>query len=163
MSSLQLFKEPLNEGEIAFLKGKERNDRKQYYRVFTILMIASFVLAFAGAWYRAIDGDEAAFSYSKFFISVTALLFLSVGGVYTAYRVNLRKVQQDIKELTKTIEVTHITRKQYMPRNDLYFFYLSSKTLLNIEVTFDQYHLFNTGDEVNIEYATHSKLILGFF
>ncbi|MEI8279579.1 MAG: hypothetical protein WCG87_07420 [Bacteroidota bacterium] len=164
MSTLiRRYTEPLEADELIFLKDKEQKDRKQYYKAFRILMVVCFVLPFIGSWYRVTEDAENAFSMSRFFTSVTALLFLSIGAVWTAYRFNLRKIQWDIKSQTKTIERTHITRKQYMPRNHVYFFYIDSDTRISIEVNENDYHQFETGDEVNIEYTTHAKLFLGYF
>ena len=126
-------------------------------------MFCSFLFPFIGSWYRAFEGAPNAFSVPRFFVSTTILLSMSIGSMYMAYRFSLRRVQTDIRRRTKTIETTFIRRKQYMPQNNAYYFYISSPNKLSIEVTNEDYHRLDEGDEVNIEYATHSKLYLGYF
>lgn len=154
---------PLNKDELSFLRKKEMKDRKQLYNVMQILMVFCFVCPFAGAWIKALKGDELAFSYFYYFIGVLFLLLLSGVGVYVSYRTQLYKVQQDIKHNTKTIETTQITRKQYMPNNDTYYFYLSSPVKLSIEVSEDDYRRLGKGDELNIEYTSYTQMYLGYF
>jgi len=160
---LEIYKEPLETDEIVFLVKKEEKERKQYYRVFSLLMVLSFIIPFAGAWYRAYDGAPNAFSMPRFFVSAAILLAISASALYLVYKVNLRKVQTDIKERTKTIECAHVVRKLYMPQNNSYFLYLDSKNKLSIEVGENDYHRLDTGDEVNIEFTTHARLYLGYF
>ena len=142
---------------------KEQKDRKQYYKVFDLLMILSFIIPFAGAWYQAYDGAPNAFSPLRYFLSVGVLLSLSSFSTYVTYRVNLHKVQLDIKDRTKTIETNHITRKVCIAIKNSYYFYIDSKIKLSIEVSATDYERMNEGDEVSIEYATHSGLYLGYF
>ncbi|HXS37554.1 MAG TPA: hypothetical protein VN721_12700 [Flavipsychrobacter sp.] len=160
---LQRYTEPLDAEEIAFLRKKEQKERKQYYRVYSMLMVLSFIIPFAGAWYRALDGVENAFSPLRFFMGTGVLLSISTLGTWFAYNINLKKVQSDIRNGTKTIELTHITRKQYMPQNNTYYFYLNSPNKLSIEVSQSDFYSLSEGDELTIEYTTFSKLYLGYF
>jgi hypothetical protein len=163
LHELQLYYEPLDTGELDFLKRKEARERRQYYRAFRLLMFLSFIIPFSGAWYRAYDGAPNAFSIIRFFVSAAILLFMSVTGTYISYRIHLHKIQSDIKYKTKTIETSHITRKQYMPQNNTYYFYINSPNKLSIEVSQKDFHRMKDGDEVNIEYTTHAKMYLGYF
>lgn len=157
------YNEPMNGDEMAFLYQKEGKERKQFYKVIRVLMILSFICPFVVAWFRAAEGVGNPFSYIHYFVGVIFLLCFSGSGVYLAYNRNLKKVQQDIKRCTKTIELTHVTRKQYMPQNNTYYFYLDSPNKLSIEVNEEDYHRMEQGDEVNIEYTTYAKLYLGYF
>jgi hypothetical protein len=161
--ALQKYTEPLNDEELMFLRRKEERERKQYYKVYRLLMVMSFIIPFAGAWYRAADGAPNAFSREKFFLAAGVLLFISTFATYMAYLFNLRRVQRDIKYKTKTIEIDHITNKKYMPHNNCYYFYIDSTVRLSIEVTQLDFHRLDVGDEVAIEYTTHSKEYLGYF
>jgi hypothetical protein len=160
---LQRYYEPLNADELGFLRRREEKERRQYYKVFRLLMILSFIIPFTGAWYRAYDGAPNAFSVSRFFASVFVLLSISAGGTWISYRINLRKIQNDIKRGTKTIEASTIVRKQFMPQNHTYYFYISSPNQLSIEVSRADFYRLNEGDEVNIEYTTNAHLYLGYF
>ena len=160
---LQQHTEALEVSELQFLIEKEQKDRKQYYRVFDLFMLLSFIIPFAGAWHRAYNGAPNAFSPLRYFLSVGVLLSLSSFSTYVTYRVNLHKVQKDIKNRTKTIQTNHITRKVSIPARNACYFYIDSKIKLSIEVSAADYENMKVGDEVSIEYATHSGLYLGYF
>ena len=72
-------------------------------------------------------------------------------------------MQQDIKAATKTIEINHIVRKLHLSAKNAYYFYTDSKVKLSIEVSAADYDQMNEGDEISIEYTTHSKQYLGYF
>jgi hypothetical protein len=160
---LEIYLEPLEAEELAFLEKKESRERSQYYKVFQVLMVMCFIIPFAGAWYRAYDGAPNAFSPTKFFF--TAAMLLSVSGLYTymSYRLYLRRIQLDIASKTKTIEISHVVRKVYFPVKGAYYFYIDSKFRMSIEVSHDDYVNMKEGDEISIEYTTHSKEYLGYF
>ena len=160
---LERYYEPLSNEELVFLVRKEQRERKQYYKVYQLLMFLSFIIPFAGAWYRATDGAPNAFSQVKFFITAGILLSICTFSTYFVYRINLRKVQLDIKYRTKTIEISHITRKLYIATKNACYFYIDSRVKLSIEVSVADYERLNEGDEVAIEYTTHSKQYLGYF
>jgi hypothetical protein len=155
--------EPLEAEELEFLEKKESKDRTVYYRVFQLLMLLSFIIPFAGAWYRAADGMENAFSPIRFFAAAGTLLALSSVSTYITYRVNLRRIQLDIAGKTKTVEISHVTKKIYFPSKGAYYFYIDSQIKMSIEVSHEDYVLAKEGDEVCIEYTTHSKQYLGYF
>jgi hypothetical protein len=155
--------EPLNADERAFLKRKETRDRRQLYRVMRIILPICFALPFATAWGKAIAGQPNPFSYMGYFTGVVVLLFLALGGALVAYRSNLYLVHQDLRDNTKTIERATITRKRYMPQTNTCFFYLDSAVKLSVEVSTQYYERLSAGDELNIEYATHSKAYFGYF
>ena len=160
---LQRHIEPLGVSELTFLENKESKERNQYYKTFRMLMIMCFIIPFAGAWYRATDGAPNAFSKSKFFFAAGVLLSISSIATYITYRVNLRKLQLDLKDKTKTIEVNHVTRKLHVAAKDAWYFYLDSRIKLSIEVSYEDYQRIGEGDEICIEYTTHSKQYLGYY
>ncbi len=157
------YTEPLEADELAFLEQKEQKDRKVYYKVFQKLMVCCFIFPFVGAWYRAYDGAPNAFSYAKFFVSAGILLFICLLAIYLTYKMDLYKVQKDIAGKTKTIEKNHVTNKVYFPSKSAYYVYLDSLVKLSIEVSEEDYFRIRKGDEISIEYTTHSKHYLGYF
>lgn len=162
---LQLYRhyEPLEPDELAFLKRKEANDRTATYKIVRVLMIFCFVIPYILSWFRATNGVPDPFSYKWYFAGVFYLLCFMAVCLYIAYHRTMRKLHQDIRHKTKTIERTLITRKQYVPHNNTYYFYLNSPTKLSIEVSQGDYYALDKGDEVNIEYTTYSNLYLGYF
>jgi glucan phosphoethanolaminetransferase (alkaline phosphatase superfamily) len=157
------YSEPLEQEELAFLMKKERKERNQYFKLIKWLMVFCFLCPFAVAWMKAIEGAEDPFSYITYFGGVFFLACFAGSGTYFVYYYNLRKIQSDIRHKTKTIERAHITRKQFMPHNNTYHFYIDSPNRLSIEVTAIDFHRLDKGDELSIEYTTYSKLYLGYF
>lgn len=155
--------EPLNEDERAFLKRREVKERRNLYRSIQILMSICFILPFAMAWGEAIAGKPNPFSPLRYFTGVTILGLLSAGGVYFAYRSKLRRLILDLRDNTKTVERTTITRKRYMPQNNTCYFFLDSPTKLSIEVSPEHFEQWQPGDELSIEYTTHALEYLGYF
>src|ERR1044071_3801712 len=134
------YNEPLENEELAFLVKKERKERSQYLKLIKWLMVLCFLCPFAVAWFRAMEGAEDPFSYAGYFLGVFYLACFSGGGCYLVYYYNLRKLQSDIRHKTKTVERSHITRKQFMPHNNTYHFYIDSPNRLSIEVTAIDFH-----------------------
>lgn len=160
---IKKYKEPLNDKELDFLEKKELKDRRQYYAVYRALMVISFVVPFITSWYRAYEGAPNAFSYVKFFFTATVLLGISTTAVYASYRYYHRNLQLDLRERTKTIETNQITKKTFVATKNTYHFYTNSPTTLSIEVSAEYYTALKEGDEVSMEYTTHSRLYLGYF
>ena len=160
---LARYTEPLETEELKFLERKESKERTYFYMVFKFLMFLSFIIPFAGAWYRAYDGKTNAFSPFKFFFIAGILLVISLVFTYLYYRFSLGKVRLDIAGKTKTIEISHVTRKVYFPSKSAYYLYVDSSIKLSIEVSYEDYLRMKEGDEVCIEYTTHSKEYLGYF
>jgi len=91
-----------------------------------------------------------------------ALLMIVGIASYVSYSRNLKQIRKDIKTGYKTIEQTHITRKLAM-NNNTFHFYLKSAFKLSIEVSKEEYELYEEGDEINIEYSSYSRIYFGHF
>ncbi len=167
MTPVLTYIETMNEEELAFLEKKVDKEGAQFYKVAKVLMAFCFIIPFIFAWFRAAEGDEIqieiAFSYVSYFGGVLFLLLFAGSIMYFSYRRNLGKLHADLKSKTKTIEPTIIKRKQYMPHNKQHYFYLDSPNKLSIEVGKQDFDRYAQGDELNIEYATHSKFYFGYF
>jgi hypothetical protein len=157
------YNEPMEHEELDFLIRKERKESAQLYKAAKIIMWVCFLLPFAIAWFRAVSGATNPFAYRYYFLSVGFLLCFSAFCLYVGYRRTLFFIREDIKHGTKTIEYTHITKKQYMPQTNSFYFYLDSPNKLSIEVKEYDYNSKEQGDELNIEYTTYSKQYLGYF
>ncbi len=163
LPSLIQYQEPLTEEELHFLHRKERRERTQLYKVARVFLFLSFICPFAVACVRAAFGAENPFSYGTYFLGVGFLMSFSAMGIFIVYKNYLRQVQRDISTGTKTIERSRITRKQYMPHTNTYFFYIDSPNRLSIEVDVQDYQFMSIGDEVNIEYTSIAKMYLGYY
>ncbi len=155
--------EQLSPEELQFLVDKDEKETRTFYRAIRVFMVVCFIIPFIVAWMRAMDGDEHPFELGAYFLGVAFLLSFTGLCAWLAYRRSLQKIKTDIRKRSKTVERAKITRKQYMPHNHAYYFYLDSPTKLSIEVSESDYYMLNDGDEVNIEYSTNSKLYFGYF
>ena len=155
--------EPLDADELQFLRRKEARDRAQFYRAVRLILGVCFAAAFLVAWGKALIGVPDPFSPKAYFGSVLFLGCFAGGCCYISYRAFLRKIQLDIRSLSKLVERAHITRKLYMPQTNTWHFYLDSPTQLSIEVSEKDYQQLSVGDELNIEYTAVSKMYLGYF
>lgn len=153
----------LDPSEREYLRSREREDRKVYYKLIRYCLILAFVIPFIIAWVRALDGKENPFSYLYYFLGVGCLLSFSGLWLSIAYFRFLYKIQKDIRDGYKVVEQTRIKRKQYMPQNNKYYLYLQSPVRLSIEVEAKDFHQWEDGDEINIEYTPHSQMYLGYF
>lgn len=142
---------------------REQEDRKVYYRLIRYCLILAFVIPFIIAWVRALGGKENPFSYLYYFLGVGCLLAFSGLWMSIAYFRFLYRIQKDIRADVKVVEQTRIKRKQYMPQNNKYYLYLQSPTRLSIEVEAEDFHRWEDGDDINIEYTPYSQMYLGYF
>ncbi|MCB9046014.1 MAG: hypothetical protein H6550_07730 [Chitinophagales bacterium] len=155
--------EQMSADELQFLISKDEKETRLFYKAISALMVICFILPFIVAWVRAFAGDEQPFEFGYYFLGVGFLLSFLGFCSWLAYRFTLQKIRTDIKKGTKTVERTIITRKQYMPHNNSFYFYLDSATKLSIEVSQNDYLMFSKGDELNIEYSTNAKFYFGYF
>lgn len=153
----------LDDSERSYLVAREQEDRKVYYRLIRYCLILAFVIPFIIAWVRALGGKENPFSYLYYFLGVGCLLAFSGLWMSIAYFRFLYRIQKDIRADVKVVEQTRIKRKQYMPQNNKYYLYLQSPTRLSIEVEAEDFHRWEDGDDINIEYTPYSQMYLGYF
>ncbi|MEZ5015563.1 MAG: hypothetical protein R2800_00800 [Flavipsychrobacter sp.] len=162
-----IYTEALTKEEYAFLEKKAEKEGAQFYKVARVLMAFCFIIPFIFAWFQAAEGDEIeieiAFSYARYFFGVLFLLVFAGSIMFVSYKRNLGKLHADLKDKLKVIERTYIKRKQYMPHNNSYYFYLESPNKLSIEVRAQDFNNYANGDELNIEYAAHSKFYFSYF
>lgn len=163
VSSHVRVEEAMEPEELNFLRRKEERDRAQLLNVGRVFLYLSFICSFFVSCVRALAGTEDPFNYRDYFAGVGFLLLFSGSGLFSGYYFFLRKVRLDIKRGSKLIERVRVLRKVYMPQNNSYYFYIDSTKRLSIEVTPDDYHRLDTGDEVNIEYAPISNIYFGYY
>lgn len=161
--ALILHKEQLSGEELDFLVRKDEKESRLFYRTVRTFMGICFVIPFIVAWVRALNGEDHPFEYGYYFLGVGFLLLFTFICAWFAYRRGLYKLKKDISNKSKTVERTKIQRKQFMPHNKTYYFYLESPNKLSIEVSEYDYHMLDKGDELNIEYSTNAKFYFGYF
>jgi len=162
-SGANTYLEPLEPGELAFLQHKEQKERKVYITIYVFLLVASFLFPFITSWTRFRDSEVMVFSYQKFFLSLGILLFITSFSVYVVFRNYLRRIQLDIKHKTKTISGHKILKKVVVTVKPAYHFYINSTEKLSIEVSQEDFGMYNEGDEIYVEFATYSREYFGYF
>ncbi len=158
------YTESLTRDETSFLKERHDDEMRGVYKLFRICMILSFLLPFAGAWIRAArEGDPSEFSMLRYFLLVFWLLVVSALIAGVQFWRNVWPLRRDLRGGEKVVELATVERKVFMPGDGSYHLYLNSVIRLSIEVEEAAYRLLRQGDEINILYAPHSKLHLGYF
>ena len=163
MSATQTYQEPLTEEELGYLTRKEKGDRRQFVQVYRILFLLSLLFSYLGAIYRLQDAGPESFSWTKFLVTWGILLTICTCSTIYIYRLNLRKIQIDLREKTKTIEGHRIQKKLFVPLKNTYHFFIDSAEKLSIQVSALDFANYKEGDEVFIEFASHSKEYFGYF
>lgn len=97
------------------------------------------------------------------FLCTLGLIGIILTAFVIAYFANFRSIKMDMEESTKLIEIAHIKEKKFMPHNETYHFILDSPTRYSMEVDATDFQFYALGDEINLEYTTHSKIDLGYF
>jgi len=160
--------------ELQFLIKKYRSDRSSFVKTFRGLALFFLLVPGAGGLfmefyhrlnfperYQKEDLEDAYFYLTYVLATIVVLLLLGICAVWV-YRRGLHQLIKDIKSGYKTIEQTNITRKTNF-KGQSFYFYLQSGTKLSIEVSAADYQRYQEGDEINIEYATHSRLYFDYF
>ena len=155
--------EPLSSNELEFLKLQLKSAKRSFVGFFSKFVIVIFVLSFVLSFYKAASGNQNAFSASAYFATTTLFLLISALGVYIVFLLFHRNLMLDIRQARKTIEPCHISRKQFMPHNNTYHFYIDSAHCLSVQVPKADYDRMNPGDELSIEYSCHSGIFFGYF
>jgi hypothetical protein len=163
MGGLRTYQEPLNEAELGYLVRKEDADSKQFVQVYRILFLLSLLFSYLGAIYRRYDFGPESFSYTKFFVTFGILLSICTFGTWVVYRSSLQKVRADVREKMKTVEGYKIRKKMFVPMKNTYHFFIDCPDKLSIQVSPNDFGNYNEGDEVFIEFASHSKEYFGYF
>lgn len=169
------YEEPMNDSELSFLKTKEEKEKRTFFRTVRILLLLSVVPCCLGIIMESIkrSSDPPAMTrlreqedphvYLYYFFGMIFLLLLVIGGSLIAYSRSVGRLHKDIRLGRKTIEDTEISRKQFVNSNNTYHFFLRSAFKLSIEVSKEDYEAYEEGDEINIEYSTHSRVYFGYF
>lgn len=160
---VKTYVEKLQPGEVDLLKKRAEYGKKSCYKLFARSMPLCFILPFFGAWYSVLGHADNAFSYTRYFGTTVLLLLLSLLLIIGWYLLKFHHIRQDISSCSKTVATMPILRKQYFVRFDAYYFYIGSPVKLFIQVNQYDYFMHMKGDEISIEYGTHSKVYLGYF
>lgn len=149
--------------ELSFLRTKYEKESKEFmYAMNVVLKGAVIIPCFAGAWYY-IRYHQTQIMWKAYAIAQFITLIFSTIIAYFSYQREIASLKKDLATKTKCIESCIILEKKYMQLNHTFHFYLQSATKYSIEVSENDYHVFNEGDEINIEYSLYNKEYFGYF
>ncbi len=170
------YEEPMNQAELSFLREKEAKEKPMFFRTIRTLSVLFIIVPCClGIIMESIKRnqdnevmarlreEEDPHVYLYYFVGMLVLLLIVALGGYISYSRTLKRLQKDIRLGLKTVEQTEISRKQFVDSNNTYHFFLRSTFRLSIEVSKEDFAVYEEGDEINIEYSTFSKTYFGYF
>ena len=155
--------EPLDEDELFFLQEKCKSQELEFRKIMRICLILQFILPIIvttqhGAFIQEVPSKALFAAYGT--VITFILLAIVMLGSYT-YLVFPYK--RDLRSRQKRVESCTITKKKHMVLNNTWHFYINSMAKISIEVNAIDFNRFDTGDEINIEFAHYSSEYLGYF
>lgn len=155
--------EPLEADEKDFIAKKYKRLSKTYMMVMNKMLIACGIIPLIISLLYFILSDSREFYIKVFIIGISYMLcfFVFIATIYYFY--SLYNPYKDNKYNTKTIERCIINDKKYMGLNNTYHLYLNSKVKYTIEIDKHYFDNMEVGDEINIEYSTYDKELLGYY
>jgi uncharacterized integral membrane protein len=156
--------EPFDDDELAFIQRRYDTASKPFYlgmRWFLKITILVPVLILLLHFFFP-NNDEISNAQVWFYAQLIMLLIFLLA--FTAgYMRFLFSLVRDLHQKQKTIETVTIHEKKFMPQNNSYHFYIYSKTTVSIEVDAATFLYYEVNDSLNIEYARHTQIFLGYF
>ncbi len=155
--------EPLEPDELTFIQKRCVFESKAYMFGMNMFLLATVAIPFgvALAYYLKFERVDVMLKAFFYALCITTVLFSVIS--FFSYKRSLSDIKKDAKEKTKIIEASLITEKKFMQQNNSYHFYLNSDIKYTIEVNESDFQRFETGDEINIEYARYSREYFGYF
>ena len=159
--------EPMNTDELEFIKRRYRSESKIYMRGMNVMLIIAAMAPLAACivllFLNREEQNTMHAMYQIYFLGL-AFMLLFVGFIaIVSYRLKVRGYAKDSAKKNKIIEQANILQKKYMKLNNTCHFYLTSEVMYTIEVSPEDYKKWSLGDEINIEYAQHSKEYFGYY
>ncbi len=155
--------EKLEDDEAAFIILKYQKASKDYLRIMNLFLVScGFFPLLMGVIFSVIAGDLNVF-LQVFVTSLVSLIFFFIVVASIYYYLFLFRKYLDAQRQTKTIERCLILEKKSLSMNRTFHIYINSKMKYSIEVSENDFHQYEIGDEINIEYSTYDKEYLGYF
>ncbi|MEZ5045857.1 MAG: hypothetical protein R2831_02585 [Chitinophagaceae bacterium] len=148
--------------ELAFvqkLHDKQSRDFSFALRLVFLICILIPLLAGLLSYFKKPDLQSMLYMYGFAQLLVTVLLF---AGLWIYYLSHLRKYKLDIKHRKKTQYVVSIKEKSEIEFNHTFHFFIHHPLKYSIEVSENDFHFYQVGDELAIEFSKYSKEYLGY-
>jgi hypothetical protein len=159
-------KENFSLDELNYIQHKYDVESKAYLFIMRLVMIAGIFLGTAiwliEIWHNAHATKAKDITHVAPSAFATIVLLIVLIGV-CAYLFTVRPLYLDATQRMKCIETFPIISKESIENFGLYKVFITNKYKSMIEVSAQDYKQFEIGDEINIEYAAHSKEFFNYF
>jgi hypothetical protein len=159
--------EPMRESEIAFLLAKYEKDVSSYKRFMNLFMfLALGICIIFMILHEVLPRDEnwSKETHPNYYLPIFFLLALFIAIIgWIGFKYSLSKLWRDCEECNKTAEKVVILTKFQDITGQEYFFSLDSIVKPQLSVSHQEFEFYAAGDEINIEYACHSKEFFSYF
>lgn len=168
---LPTFQEPLNAKEIAILEEKYASQRHfflKFYNIFGMIFLLIILIVFYAAIAQPDEGihsriieKQRTIHFAKYMIPGILLFFTLV--CMSHYSIAVGGLKKDIKDGVKIIEYVIVKRKNIMPADQTYHFYIISNFKTHLQVSKEVFEMYQINDQLTLEYAPHSKTFLAYY
>lgn len=165
--NLEYYEEKLTNKEKEYIASLLEKDSIGYFKVLRMifLIVAIFVVIVwvVTTFSEPQDELEEAFTFLPFLLAsfITMVLIMAIT-IYAKKRFSW-KFKRDLRKGLKVIYPAVIQRKQYMASHQACYFYIICPGISTLNVTGEDFQLFNEGDIIHVEVAKYSKTYLGYF
>lgn len=155
--------EPFEADERAFIQRRYDKESAQYmYAMKRLVWLTALAPVVVALIYYVATG-KTSILYRVYFTGLAFLLLFFTLVAWLSYRHKLGKYRRDLDLGQKVIERVIIESARYMPQTNTYHFFISSAHKLSIEVSEEDFHRLQPGDELSIEYARYCGEYFGYF
>lgn len=155
--------EPLEADERGFIQRRYDKESAEYmFAMKCLLWLITLAPVFVALIYYTATGETSTL-YRIYFTGLSFLLLFFLLVAWLSYRHKLGKYRRDLDLGQKVIERVSIESARYMPHNNSYHFFIKSTHKRSIEVSEQDFHRLQPGDELSIEYARYCGEYFGYF
>lgn len=159
--------EPMATAELEFVHAKYEKDMALYKRFMNYLMYFTLGLSIIFMVVHEViprpdDWDPKEHPNYFIYVFIFFVIFNILVG-WIGYQYSLSKLWRDYEQQQKTIEKVAIIRKFQDIHGQEFLFEIDSAVKNILTVSAQDFEFYDAGDEINIEYACHSKEFFSYF
>lgn len=165
--SQELNEELMTDKEIDLIAHLLEQDSVGYFKllrlIFVVALVVIVIVGLIASNVTPADELEKKFSLGNYSIaSGSALLLLLAMIIYGKKKFSTR-YRLDLKHRLKRVIALRIQQKQYVELSQTCHFHLNYPGLNSIQVSPDDFMIFQVGDVIHVEFAKYSQTYLGYF
>ncbi|MFM2192582.1 MAG: hypothetical protein RLZZ118_1539 [Bacteroidota bacterium] len=160
------YQEQMTADEHQFISRRYHLESKAYMKIMNIVLIIGFafgtMMVLGENWHNVHEPNPELHTHNAPFFFLFILGFIALIAFATYFGI-VYKLHLDSKNAIKTIAIENIIHKECIPERNLFMIHTQNAIKPIIEVNAEDYKRMNIGDEINIEYAAHSKEFFSYF